>query len=137
MQFLKAFLGSSVALLLVAPLACGQVGNSSSQSAQGSGLQSASPVASRAAAGWYGSAWFVGAAPEQDSSPTRAGWYGSAWITTSVSPGDSASSNKAGWYGSGWFSGAWQPEGGNTDKSGWMGTSYFATWPGSVWWNTK
>ena len=137
MRFLKVFSWGTAALLIVAPLAYGQAGDSSSQGSQASGFANASPVASRAAAGWYGSAWFVGASPEQDSSATRAGWYGSAWITTSVSPGDSASSNKAGWYGSGWFSGAWQLEGGNTGKSGWMGTSYFATWPGSVWWNTK
>jgi hypothetical protein len=90
-----------------------------------------------AAAGWYGSAWFTGASPSQDSSDTRAGWYGSQWITTRVTPETSASDKRAGWYGSAWTSGTWQQEGGNTDKAGWMGTSYTAFWPNSTWWNTK
>jgi hypothetical protein len=93
--------------------------------------------ATTAAAGWYGSAWFSGSSPSQDSSSTKTGWYGSAWQTTTVSPETAGSLKKAGWYGSAWAAGAWQPEGGATDKAGWLGSSYYDVWPGSAWYGTK
>jgi hypothetical protein len=126
-----------LALAMCAPLASAQSAPETKVPAKAAADTKDPHPATTAAAGWYGSAWFSGASPSQDSSPTRAGWYGSAWSTTTVSPDTAASGKKTGWYGSAWTSGAWQPEGGNTDKAGWMGSSYYNTYPGSSWYGTK
>jgi hypothetical protein len=131
---------SGLALLLVAtwaPFASAQSAADQKAPAADAAAKTDPHPATTAAAGWYGSAWFNGSSPSQDSSDTKTGWYGSQWLTTTVSPETAASDKKAGWYGSAWTAGAWQPEGGATDKAGWLGTSYFGVWPGSVWYGAK
>ena len=136
-RILKLSALAVLALVVCAPFACAQSGSDTKMPAKAAADAKDPHPETTAAAGWYGSAWFRGTSPSQDSSPTRAGWYGSARLTTAVSPETSASDKHTGWYGSAWAAGTWQAEGGNTGKSGWMGTSYYGVWPGSSWYGTK